>query len=104
MYPFCGLKVILVVILDCRMWLLLLGSLSSPGDGIVRIPLLTQVKKERKERQTSVRAVYLSFLSFFTCVSRVIFTVAIVVSPKHVHRYLFRLTFGHTKRYFIQIE
>ena len=43
---------------------ILLGSLSSPEDGIVRITLLTQVKKERKERQTSVRAskVYLSFL------------------------------------------
>ena len=26
------------------------GSLSSPGDGIVRITLLTRVKKERKER------------------------------------------------------
>ena len=26
------------------------GSLSSPGDGIVRITLLTQVKKEREER------------------------------------------------------
>ncbi len=32
------------------------GSLSSPGDGMVRITLLTQVKKERKERITSVWA------------------------------------------------
>ena len=30
--------------------LMLFGSLSSPGDGMVRITLLTQVKKERKER------------------------------------------------------
>ena len=28
----------------------LFGSFSSPGDGIVRITLLTQVKKDRKER------------------------------------------------------
>ena len=34
---------------------ILFGSLSSPGDGIVRITLVTQVKKERKEKQTSVR-------------------------------------------------
>ena len=35
---------------------IIFGSLSSPGDGMVRITLLTQVKKERKERITSVRA------------------------------------------------
>ena len=51
------------------------GSLSSPGD-----ELLTQVKKERKER-----------VSFFTCVSRVILTCTVHVlcfmkaEGKHLH-------------------
>ncbi len=35
---------------------IIFGSLSSPGDGMVRNTLLIQVKKERKERITSVRA------------------------------------------------
>ena len=51
------------------------ASLSSPGD-----ELLTQVKKERKER-----------VSFFTCVSRVILTCTVHVlcfmkaEGKHLH-------------------
>ena len=84
---------------------ILFGSLSSPGDGIVRITLLTQVKKERKERLLSwVMAWCLvywtpslwvldsmpgqkSFLSFFTCVSRVILTKQyVLISPSHVCR------------------
>ena len=46
-------SVFILPILSLPLPLSLLGSLSSPGDGIVRITLLTQVKKEREDKLPS---------------------------------------------------
>ena len=54
---------------------ILLGSLSLPGDGIVRITLLTQVKSLGAGFNAQAE-VYLSFLSFFTCVSSSYYTIS----------------------------
>ena len=51
-YPASGLLLCSKIILCGGQ--LLFGSLSSLGDGIVRITLLTQVKKERKETNFSL--------------------------------------------------
>ena len=60
-YPASGLLLCSKIILCGGQ--LLFGSLSSLGDGIVRITLLTQVKKERKETEPGTQRLGVQYTS-----------------------------------------